>query len=89
MAAINSAEEAADWAYRSLAAKNTLTATDAKIVEERFQERLSTFNDSLSANEPAEVRQCNPLGTHLLEESHRGVTQLRDTTGGSISEAEP
>src|SRR5262245_15024970 len=41
MAAINSADEATAWAYRSLAAKNTLTAADAKIVEERFQERLS------------------------------------------------
>jgi ERF superfamily len=31
--AINSADQAAAWAYRNLAAKNTLTAADAKIVE--------------------------------------------------------
>src|SRR5207247_3269224 len=36
MAAINSADEAAAWAHRNLPAKNTLTAADAKIVEERF-----------------------------------------------------
>jgi ERF superfamily len=46
LATINSADEAAVWAYRNLAAKNTLTAADAKIVEERFQARLSTIGDS-------------------------------------------
>jgi len=43
IAAINSADEAAAWAYRSLAAKNTLTAADAQIVEERFRARLSAI----------------------------------------------
>ena len=43
MAAISSADEAAAWAHRNLPAKNTLTAADAKIVEERFQARLSTI----------------------------------------------
>src|ERR1700738_2312315 len=45
MAAINSADEAASWAHRNLPAKNTLTAADAKIVEERFQARLSKISD--------------------------------------------
>jgi hypothetical protein len=36
MAGINSADEAAAWAHRNLPAKNTLTAADAKMVEERF-----------------------------------------------------
>src|SRR6266699_3161230 len=45
MAAINSADEAAAWAHRNLPAKNTLTAADAKIVEERFQARLFTISD--------------------------------------------
>ena len=45
MAAINSADEAAAWAHRNLPAKNTLTAVDAKIVEERFQARLFTISD--------------------------------------------
>jgi hypothetical protein len=40
IATINSADEAAAWAHRNLPAKNTLTASDAKIVEERFQARL-------------------------------------------------
>ena len=45
LATINSADEAAAWACRNLPAKNTLTAADAKIVEERFQTRLSTISD--------------------------------------------
>jgi hypothetical protein len=48
MAAINSADEAAAWARRSLPAKNTLTAADAKIVEERFQARLSEIDQQLT-----------------------------------------
>jgi hypothetical protein len=43
--AIRSADEAAVWAQRNLPAKNTLTAVDAKIVEERFQARLLTTSD--------------------------------------------
>jgi hypothetical protein len=45
MAAINSADEAAAWAHRSLPAKNTLTVADAKIVEERFAARLCAVGD--------------------------------------------
>jgi ERF superfamily protein len=45
LAAINSADDAAAWAHRNLPAKNTLTAADAKIVEERFQARLSKISD--------------------------------------------
>src|SRR5262245_7831828 len=44
MAAINSADEAAAWAQRSLPAKNTLTAADAKMVEEQFAARLSAIS---------------------------------------------
>jgi hypothetical protein len=46
MSAIKSADEAAAWAQRNLSAKNTLTATDAGIVEEQFRARLSTLSDS-------------------------------------------
>jgi hypothetical protein len=45
LVAISSADEAAVWAQRNLPAKNTLAAIDAKIVEERFQVRLSTISD--------------------------------------------
>src|SRR5260221_3022091 len=41
LTAIGSADEAAVWAQQNLPAKNTLTAGDARIVEEQFQARLS------------------------------------------------
>jgi ERF superfamily len=50
LAAIDSADEAAAWAHRNLPAKNTLTAADAKIVEERFQARLSKISDGEEAS---------------------------------------
>src|SRR5262245_37485900 len=54
MAAINSADEAAVWAHRNLPAKNTLTAADAKIAEERFRARLSAIDASHGADRPAQ-----------------------------------
>jgi hypothetical protein len=45
LVAIGSTDQAAIWAQRNLPAKNALTAVDAKIVEERFQARLSTISD--------------------------------------------
>jgi ERF superfamily protein len=40
LVAINSTDEAAAWARQNLSAKNTLTADDARIVEEEFQTRV-------------------------------------------------
>jgi hypothetical protein len=41
--ALNSAEEAADWAHRILASKNSLVLTHAEQVELAFQLKLSSF----------------------------------------------
>ena len=55
MATINSVDEAAAWAHRNLPAKNTLTAADAKIVEEQFRARLSAIDASHgTCDRPAE-----------------------------------
>jgi hypothetical protein len=43
--ALNSADEAAAWAHRNLPVKNTLTASDAQLVEEGFQRRLAAISD--------------------------------------------
>jgi hypothetical protein len=40
---INSAEDAANWAYRVLGTKNTLTTADAGRVEKAFQARLASL----------------------------------------------
>ena len=65
LAAINSTDKAAAWAHQNLAAKNTLTAGDARIVEEEFQTRLSTIGDGEGLSEPFNavyVRNVMPAG---------------------------
>jgi hypothetical protein len=52
--AINSADEAALWAQRHMPAKNTLTAPDAKMVEERFKTRLSAIGNNPQYDGPSE-----------------------------------
>jgi ERF superfamily len=49
LVAINTADDAATWAHRSLPAKNSLTAGDAQIVEAQFQARLQRIGDGKSA----------------------------------------
>jgi hypothetical protein len=56
LATIASAEEAAAWAHRNLPAKNTLTAVDAKILEERFQARLAMISDGEAPNGTSPAR---------------------------------
>src|SRR5215472_126151 len=53
LVAIHSSDEAAVWARQNLSAKNTLTADDAQIVEEKFQTRLSTIDDDEDPGEPS------------------------------------
>jgi hypothetical protein len=48
--ALQSADAAASWAHRSLPAKNTLTATDAELVEAGFGARLAAFGDGRPAD---------------------------------------
>src|ERR1700722_19491699 len=43
LADLKSADDAADWVHKNLAAKNTLAAADAEIVEASFRERLATL----------------------------------------------
>jgi hypothetical protein len=57
---ITSADLAAAWAREALTAKNSLTATDAKLVEDTFERRLSEFPSSGTAtpsNDNASVSQ--------------------------------
>jgi hypothetical protein len=49
LANITSADLAADWAREALTAKNSLTATDAKLVENAFERRLSELSSSDAA----------------------------------------
>jgi hypothetical protein len=76
IAAINSTDEATAWAHRSLPAKNTLTAADARIVEERFQARLSTIGDGQASQEISD--DPNPAGAV----NGLGPDQRRDAVAG-------
>jgi hypothetical protein len=55
VAGLRSADAAATWARDGIAAKNSLTAADATLVEEAFQRRLTQLSE-LSEAEPTEAR---------------------------------
>jgi hypothetical protein len=46
---LQSADEAADWVHKNLAAKNTLIAADADLVEAGFRKRLATIEGASAA----------------------------------------
>ena len=53
---IDSDEEAANWAYRVLSAKNTLTTTDADRVEKAFRARLASIVSDAADGQSPESR---------------------------------
>jgi hypothetical protein len=54
---LQSADDAASWAHRSLPAKNTLTAADAQLIEAGFLGKLLAFGDEPTdeASDPAQA----------------------------------
>jgi hypothetical protein len=64
VASLGSPADAADWARRALPGKNTLTATDARLVEVAFALRLSTFE----SNGPEAAR---PASSETPEQANR------------------
>jgi hypothetical protein len=63
LANINSADDAARWAYQHMPAKNTLTAADAKMLEERFKARLSAIGGSAQYDGSSEGPQLGGTGS--------------------------
>jgi hypothetical protein len=57
---LQSSDEAASWAHRSLPGKNTLTAADSQLVEESFRVRLASFADSQPVDGLREAAQRLP-----------------------------
>jgi hypothetical protein len=93
MAAINSQDEAAAWAHRNLPAKNTLTAADAKIVEERFRARLSTIGDAWISDEMSDGPAASgspdgldPSDPPQADADQAGMSIGRPTKGGQPAE---
>ena len=63
---LSSAQEAARWARTALSAKNTLTASDARLVEVAFELRLSSFE---TEGRPRDVRPASPQTPEHAEPS--------------------
>src|SRR6516164_4705155 len=72
---ITSADLAATWAREALSAKNSLTATDAKLVEDAFERRLSEPPSSDAAapsNDDPSVSQIAPQVIATTESTEAG-----------------
>jgi hypothetical protein len=90
MAAINSADEAAAWAHRNLPAKNTLTAADAKMVEERFRARLSAIGPSQgTCDRPAEGGMPDDLAGHEQPHAVPDQTAVSGASDAGIRQKAP
>ena len=67
LSGLRSDDEAADWASRSLPAKNTLIFADAQLVEDGFRIKMAALEETQPA-EPAEAAQkTNPATTSTQE----------------------
>jgi len=69
---ITSADLAADWAREALTAKNSLTVTDAKLVENAFEQRLSELASpevAASSNDESPVAQIPEPHVNATTES--------------------
>jgi hypothetical protein len=91
IATIGSAEEGAEWAYKALPAKNTLTASDARLVQLAFELRLSGLdaptdsdqNEVQSSLQGADVRSGTKFSEHVAPASEPANT-TRETDDGVL-----
>jgi ERF superfamily len=86
---ITSADLAAAWAREALSAKNSLTTTDAKLVEEAFERRLSELSSSDAAapsnGEPAVPQISEPQGIATTESTDAGQAKGIDKSMLSVA----
>jgi ERF superfamily/Protein of unknown function (DUF968) len=68
---LQSADDAANWAHRSLPIKNTLTVADAQLVEAGFQAKLAAFGDEQPG--PLQESAQNLTGAPLAHPNSEGV----------------
>jgi ERF superfamily len=75
---ITSADLAVSWAHETLTAKNSLTATDAQLVEDAFERRLSELPSSEAAATPNE----DSLVTQTAEPQMNAITSTENIDAG-------
>ncbi len=66
---LQSADDAANWAHRSLPSKNTLTVADAQLVEAGFQSKLASFDNQQPGDLPEAAQ--NPVEAQLARTAPR------------------
>jgi hypothetical protein len=69
LSGLQSSDEAADWANRSLPAKNTLTVADAQLVEDGFRIKIAALGEAQPGDPPEASQNPNPAAINT-EESH-------------------
>ena len=69
---ITSAEDAATWAKHALAAKNSLTTSDAGHVEAAFERKLAKFPPTDAAASPKDQLSTNAVRAEVIEGGHDG-----------------
>ena len=65
---LRSADEAADWVHKNLSLKNTLTATDADLVEAGFGEKLATIESASTTGEEPSLSATKQASAPSVEE---------------------
>jgi ERF superfamily len=83
IAGLQSVESATNWAPGALATKNQLTASDAKLLEEAFEKRLS----DLLPSESAEVVNVDPSESHSAGGHEIGKTDERSAAQVGIDKS--
>jgi ERF superfamily len=64
---LQSSDEAANWAKRSLPAKNTLIVADAQLVEDGFRVKMAALEEAQPAEADAAAQSPNPATTNTHE----------------------
>jgi hypothetical protein len=87
VARLDSTEAAAEWARAALPAKNTLTGSDARLVQVAFELRLSALEPGAAAREDELQRSLPPVETGMVSKQPRGsvaATKLPRPSGKSV-----
>jgi hypothetical protein len=67
LSGLQSSDEAANWANRSLPAKNTLTVEDALLVEDGFRIKMAALGEAQPGEPPEAAQKTNPATTSTQE----------------------
>jgi hypothetical protein len=81
VASITEADTAAAWARGVLAAKNSLTAADAKLVEDAFEQRIARLVEPVVAEEPAVPTPAANQPAAMMPAAMADVTEADQPSG--------